>query len=351
MNCDTSVFTDVMNANPLRYRGYIYDEETGFYYLQSRYYDPEVGRFINIDGQFNGGLVGNNLYSYCENDPVNYFDPNGEFAVSAIIIGTIIGLAIGFGATAYVDYADDGRIFNGSVSTEGYVLNTIVGGIVGAFTGGVGSSTFTFSIPSLALLETTIGTLEPVVGTTTVTVNGLIVAGVGIVSVSAIAKKIGQEGGRTPSTTTWRGVGKERIDVENHDPGIRDGQIHYHEPNNKKHMYDFKHRAFQERVDELGDASVPFKFDVHSFIFSDNAVDLETALHKRLSNKRVNKVNMRKEFFYSSIDELEALVAEIAPTAEFTKTMLAEEFRQSQSTQEVYSTNFVLDEDEDEYDN
>ncbi|MBO5037808.1 MAG: GIY-YIG nuclease family protein [Clostridia bacterium] len=102
----------------------------------------------------------------------------------------------------------------------------------------------------------------------------------------------------------------------------------------------------QERVDELGDASVPFKFDVHSFIFSDNAVDLETSLHNRLSNKRVNKVNMRKEFFYSTIDELETLVAEIAPTAEFTKTMIAEEFRQSQSTQEVYSTDFVLDEDD-----
>ncbi len=104
----------------------------------------------------------------------------------------------------------------------------------------------------------------------------------------------------------------------------------------------------QERVDELGDASVPFKFDVHSFIFSDNAVDLETSLHNRLSSKRVNKVNMRKEFFYSTIDELEALVAEIAPTAEFTKTMLAEEFKQSQSSQEEYSTNFVLADDDDE---
>ena len=103
----------------------------------------------------------------------------------------------------------------------------------------------------------------------------------------------------------------------------------------------------QERIDELGDASVPFKFDVHSFIFSDNAVELETSLHNRLSNKRVNKVNMRKEFFYSTIDELETLVAEIAPTAEFTKTMLAEEFRQSQSSQEGYSTTFSLDEDEE----
>ena len=104
----------------------------------------------------------------------------------------------------------------------------------------------------------------------------------------------------------------------------------------------------QERVDELGDASVPFKFDVHSFIFSDDAVSLETALHNRLSSQRVNKVNMRKEFFYSTIDELESLVSEIAPTAEFTKTMLAEEFRQSLSTDEGYSTDFALEEFDEE---
>ena len=103
----------------------------------------------------------------------------------------------------------------------------------------------------------------------------------------------------------------------------------------------------QERIDELGDASVPFKFDVHSLIFSDDAVGLETALHNRLSSKRVNKVNTRKEFFYSTVEELEALVAEIAPTAEFTKTMLAEEFRQSQSSEEVYSSDFVWDESDE----
>ena len=103
----------------------------------------------------------------------------------------------------------------------------------------------------------------------------------------------------------------------------------------------------QERIDELGDASVPFKFDVHSLIFSDDAVGLETALHNRLSSKRVNKVNTRKEFFYSTVEELEALVAEIAPTAEFTKTMLAEEFRQSLSTNEIYSSDFMYDDEED----
>lgn len=84
-----------------------------------------------------------------------------------------------------------------------------------------------------------------------------------------------------------------------------------------------------DRVDELGDASVPFKFDVHSFIFSEDAVSLENALHGRLEKQRVNKVNIRKEFFYSDIDSLEKLVLEIDPTAEFNKTMLAEQYRQS----------------------
>lgn len=104
----------------------------------------------------------------------------------------------------------------------------------------------------------------------------------------------------------------------------------------------------QDRVNELGDASVPFKFDVHSFIFSDDASTLETELHKRLNNQRVNKVNLRKEFFNVTIDELENLVYEICPTAEFNKTMLAEEFRQSLSTDEVYTSDFSNDDGEED---
>lgn len=102
----------------------------------------------------------------------------------------------------------------------------------------------------------------------------------------------------------------------------------------------------QDRVNELGDASVPFKFDVHSFIFSDDAVGLESKLHNILNDKRVNKVNLRKEFFYTTIDELEQLVTEIEPTAEFNKTMLAEEFRQSLSTTENYSSDYDVDDEE-----
>lgn len=103
----------------------------------------------------------------------------------------------------------------------------------------------------------------------------------------------------------------------------------------------------QDRVNELGDASVPFQFDVHSFIFSQDAVSLEASLHEVLNDKRVNKVNLRKEFFRVTIDELEELVYKIAPTAEFSRTMLAEEFRQSESSDENYTSDFVYDEDEE----
>ena len=66
--------------NPIRYRGYYYDTETGLYYLQSRYYDPVVGRFLNADGLLgaNGDLMSYNLFAYCSNNPVNMSDPTGE---------------------------------------------------------------------------------------------------------------------------------------------------------------------------------------------------------------------------------------------------------------------------------
>lgn len=92
----------------------------------------------------------------------------------------------------------------------------------------------------------------------------------------------------------------------------------------------------QDRVNELGSASVPFKFDVHSFIFSEDAVGLEKKLHETLNEKRLNKVNMRKEFFKIDITELEKLVSSIDPTAEFNSTMLAEEYRQSVDMQVPY---------------
>ena len=87
----------IADANPFRYRGYYYDTETGFYYLNSRYYDPQIKRFISADSigylGANGDLNSYNLYAYCSNNPVMYVDPNGESAILAGIILTVVIIA------------------------------------------------------------------------------------------------------------------------------------------------------------------------------------------------------------------------------------------------------------------
>ncbi len=90
-----------------------------------------------------------------------------------------------------------------------------------------------------------------------------------------------------------------------------------------------------ERIDELGDASVPFEFDIHALIFSDDAPALETALHKAFADRKLNLVNERREFFKVSIDEIETVVkANHDRTIEFVKIPDAEQFRVSQKIRE-----------------
>jgi RHS repeat-associated protein len=126
--------TTLGQLNPLRYRGYVYDTETGLYYLQSRYYNPEIGRFINADafaatGQ---GILGNNMFAYCGNNPVSREDDGGAFWNT--IIGTVAGAIVG-GATAAI---------MGTDISAGIVSGALSGAISGAAvdiaiaTGGVG---------------------------------------------------------------------------------------------------------------------------------------------------------------------------------------------------------------------
>ena len=122
------------DINPLRYRGYYYDTETGFYYLQSRYYDPEIGRFINADSYASTdatGLLSTNMFAYCENDPVNRSDPSGE------LFGTISGLIVGGLTGALSAYINGDDILAGTIT--GAVNGGICGLIVdsGVFTGGI----------------------------------------------------------------------------------------------------------------------------------------------------------------------------------------------------------------------
>ena len=126
----------IATKNPIRYRGYYFDEETGFYYLKTRYYDPVVGRFITIDDVSYlapDTINGLNLYAYCGNNPVMNVDPNGHFFFSALFLGLLIGgIAGGIvgGVTAAV---------NGGNILAGIGKGLLVGAAFGAGIGlGVG---------------------------------------------------------------------------------------------------------------------------------------------------------------------------------------------------------------------
>ena len=137
---DTSL-TSIGHLNPFRYRGYYFDEESGLYYLNNRYYDPETGRFISPDvlsilDETKGQINGLNLYMYCGDNPIMYIDSNGCFAISfgallsGILIGVGIGASIGFISAAYSDYKDDGILFNGDLLN--YIGSILGGAISGA---------------------------------------------------------------------------------------------------------------------------------------------------------------------------------------------------------------------------
>ena len=105
-----SGYSTLPDLNPFRYRGYYYDIETGFYYLQSRYYDPATGRFLNADIHINanGDLQGFNMYAYCSNNPIMYVDYTGEMGIAIagkalasagkaglIVLGVLVVVAVG----------------------------------------------------------------------------------------------------------------------------------------------------------------------------------------------------------------------------------------------------------------
>ena len=128
------------DINPLRYRGYYYDSETGFYYLQSRYYDPEIGRFINADSYASTdatGLLSTNMFAYCENDPVNKSDPTGEVApiLVAMAGGAMVGLAEQF-MTDVIYAMVTGQSLDACFSSVGTYVSSAVGGAMSVLPGG-----------------------------------------------------------------------------------------------------------------------------------------------------------------------------------------------------------------------
>ncbi len=102
------------------------------FYCLSRYYDPEIGRFISpdsLDYLEPDTINGLNLYCYCGNNPVMYIDSDGHFPILAMVIGGLIA----FGCTMYTDYANDGQFFNGDVTGWQYLGSVTTGVLAGAF--------------------------------------------------------------------------------------------------------------------------------------------------------------------------------------------------------------------------
>ena len=124
---------DLAEINPLRYRGYYYDSETGFYYLRSRYYDPENHRFINADtyaSTDSGDAISCNMFAYCQNNPVMLGDEDGEFAdwFVRVVVGAAVGVVTG---------AISALVTGGSA--KDVIYSAAIGGITGAIVGGTGS--------------------------------------------------------------------------------------------------------------------------------------------------------------------------------------------------------------------
>jgi hypothetical protein len=92
-----------------------------------------------------------------------------------------------------------------------------------------------------------------------------------------------------------------------------------------------------DRINELGDASVPFDFDVHGLIYSENAPELEGNLHRKLDTKRINLINRRAEFFNTTIDEIEAIAKELNLNIQLTKVAEAREYRETISLKKAQS--------------
>ncbi len=160
---------EIMEINPFRYRGYYWDKELNLYYLQTRYYDPQTGRFINADGieyaleQYKN-INALNLYSYCNNNPIMGIDPEGTInwkkifniigvfaimaaavvvAVGALVTGGLVGAVVGGAATGAL-FAMSKNVHE-QVQTNGFenfkwgsfLKDMAVGATVGAVTGAV----------------------------------------------------------------------------------------------------------------------------------------------------------------------------------------------------------------------
>ena len=186
--------------NPFRYRGYYYDVESGLYYLNSRYYDPQTGRFINADDTDTllyslSELTDKNLFAYCDNNPIMRMDDSGDFWM---FIGAAIGAAVGGAVSAISQYAATGKIDWKVVG-----VNAASGAISGALAStGIG---LVASIGANAVLGGITYAAEQIVKGEKITIGGVIA---GTIS-GGIGGAIGGKGANAKAlSATWKSTKK-----------------------------------------------------------------------------------------------------------------------------------------------
>ena len=138
---DTKGEPTILEINPIRYRGYVYDTETSLYYLQSRYYDPFTGRFLNADIYCDTGTstpLSTNMFAYCENNPISNADEGGYIAANVIgaVIGGIVGAVGGYFLTNWL--ADKLNLHGWKRNVFVWGLSAVIGAaaaVIGYFIG------------------------------------------------------------------------------------------------------------------------------------------------------------------------------------------------------------------------
>ena len=244
--------------NPLTYRGYVYDHETGLYYLQSRYYNPTIRQFISPDAfvSTGQGYLGYNMFAYCGNNPVNRYDDGGFFW--HIIVGAAVGALIS-GVATVVSNAIDGKPI-----TEGLATSMLSGAASGALaSSGAGLGVMIAGNAAISMAEDAANQIINNEGFNNFNVGKTIIAGVD----GAISGAIGGKGNGSKHLTNLGTQAINRVVNTTAHNGIKAGlseaakALAYYGKNTTKYYREYLKSTWKDLLNEV----------VPSVVFTDTA--------------------------------------------------------------------------------